>query len=131
MTEPEVGGVSGLVVRDGTVLLIRRGQQPFLDHWSLPGGGVEPGETLREAVRREVREETGLEVDVGRVAGYRESFEPGHHVVIAFHVDVVGGEVCAGDDAVECEFVEPDEIYRRPVTPGLEDVFRDAGLLGS
>ncbi len=92
-------------------------------------GGVEPGETLRDAVKREVREETGLDVEVGRVAGYREGFEPAHHVVIAFHVEETGGELCAGDDAVECEFVDPMEIYRRPVTPGLEDVFRDAGLL--
>jgi 8-oxo-dGTP diphosphatase len=129
VSEPEIGGVSGLVVRDGKVLLIRRGKQPFLDHWSLPGGGVEPGETLREAVKREVREETGLEVEVGRVAGYREGLEPVYHVVIAFHVDVVGGELCAGDDAAECEFVDPNELYRRHVTPGLEDVFRDAGLV--
>ena len=124
-----VGGVSGLITRDGRVLLIRRGKEPFKGHWSLPGGGVEPGETLREAVRREVREETGFEVEVGRVAGYREGFEPDHHVVIAFHVEVTGGEMCAGDDALECEFVEPDGILGRETTPGLDTVFRDAGLL--
>jgi 8-oxo-dGTP diphosphatase len=129
VSEPEIAGVSGLVVRDGKVLLIRRGKEPFLDHWSLPGGGVEPGETLRDAVKREVREETGLEVEVGRVAGYREGFEPVHHIIIAFHVDVVGGEMCAGDDAVECEFVDPKDLYSRDVTPGLEDVFRETGLL--
>lgn len=126
---PEVGGVSGLIVRDGKVLLIRRRNEPFADHWSLPGGGVEPGERLRDAVRREVLEETGLEVDVGRVAGYREGFEPFHHVVIAFHAREIRGRLCAGDDAAECEFVDPAEIFRRTVTPGLDDVFRDAGLL--
>lgn len=129
MDAPEIGGVSGLIVRDGKVLLIRRGKDPFRDHWSLPGGGVEPGETLREAVRREVREETGLDVEVRNVAGYRERFEPRHHVVIAFHADIIGGGMCAGDDAAECEFVDPREILVRRVTPGLEDVFRDADLI--
>jgi 8-oxo-dGTP diphosphatase len=128
-SETYVGGVSGLVVSDGKVLLIRRGKEPYKDHWSLPGGGVEPGETLREAVRREVLEETGLEVDVGLVAGYREGFEPDHHVVIAFHVSVTGGELCAGDDAIECEFVDPRALDARLLTPTLEDVFRDAGLI--
>jgi ADP-ribose pyrophosphatase YjhB (NUDIX family) len=120
--EPVIGGVSGLIVRDGRVLLVRRGKEPFKGHWSLPGGGVAPGETLREAVKREMREETGLEVDVGDRAGQAGP-------VAAFHVTVTGGELCAGDDATECEFVVPDEIFRRETTPGLADVFRDAGLL--
>lgn len=126
-----VAGVSGLVVRDGKVLVIRRGREPHKGKWSLPGGGVEPGETLRDAVKREVSEETGLEVEVGRVAGYREEFfDDTHGVVIAFHVEVVGGELCAGDDAEACEFVDPAEVLERETTPGLADVFRDAGLLG-
>lgn len=128
--EPHVGGVSGLVVRDGEVLLVRRGKEPYKGCWSLPGGGVEPGEHLRDAVRREVLEETGLEVGVGRVAGYREGFVgDDHYVVIAFHVEVTGGKLCAGDDAEACEFVDPAEVQTRETTPGLEDVFRDAGLL--
>jgi ADP-ribose pyrophosphatase YjhB (NUDIX family) len=121
VSDPVIGGVSGLIVRGGKVLLIRRGKEPFKGYWSLPGGGV--------AAKREVREETGLDVDVGRVAGYREGFEPLHHIVIAFHAEVVGGELCAGDDATECEFVDPAEIFTRESTPGLEDVFRDAGLI--
>lgn len=127
--EPEVGGVSGLVVEGGKVLLVRRGKEPFLDHWSLPGGGVEPRESLRDAVRREVREETGLEVNVGAVAGYRESLEPRHHILIAFHARITGGELCAGDDAVECEFVDPSEVPSRRITPGLDDFLREVGLL--
>ena len=130
MVEPHIGGVSGLVVREGKVLLVRRGKEPYEGRWSLPGGGVEPGESLRDAVKREVREETGLDVDVGRVAGYREGFiGDDHYVVIAFHVEVTGGSLCAGDDAEECEFVDPSQVLRRETTPGLDEVFRDAGLL--
>jgi 8-oxo-dGTP diphosphatase len=125
-----VGGVSGLIVRDGKVLVIRRGKHPYKDHWSLPGGGVERGERLRDAVKREVLEETGLEVEVGPVAGYREELLPeGHYVVPAFHCTVIGGELRAGEDAAAVEFVDPREIANRLTVPALGDVFRDAGLI--
>lgn len=128
---PVLGGASGLIVHDGKVLLIRRGKEPYKDHWSLPGGGVEPGETIREAVTREVLEETGLEVDVGPVAGYREEIlgPREHYLVLAFHCTVTGGELCAGDDAAECAYVDPNDVADLPLTPALLDVFRDAGLL--
>jgi 8-oxo-dGTP diphosphatase len=127
---PVLGGASGLIVRDGKVLLIRRGKEPYKDRWSLPGGGIERGERVRDTVRREVKEESGLEVEVGLVAGYREEILPeDHYIIIAFHCEVTGGDLRAGDDAAEVEFVDPSEIYRRRTTPGLEDVFRDAGLL--
>lgn len=115
-------GVSGLILRDGRVLLVRRGKEPFLGFWSLPGGHVEPGETPEESVRREVREETGLDVIVGAEAGRSPH-------ATAYVARVVGGELCAGDDATECEFIEPDEIFRRETTPGLPEVLRDAGLV--
>lgn len=128
---PVVGGVSGVIVRDAKVLLVRRGKQPYKDHWSLPGGGVEPGETVREAVHREVLEETGLVVEVGLVAGYREEIigPREHYVILAFHCTVTGGELCAGDDAADCAYVDPNDVADVLLTPGLLDVFRDAGLL--
>jgi ADP-ribose pyrophosphatase YjhB (NUDIX family) len=128
---PVLGGASGLIVRDGKVLLVRRGKEPYRDHWSLPGGGVEPGETIRETVRREVLEETGLEVTVGLVAGYREEIlgPREHYLILAFHCTVTGGELCAGDDAAECAYLDPNELDGVPLTPALLDVFRDAGLL--
>jgi ADP-ribose pyrophosphatase YjhB (NUDIX family) len=128
---PVLGGASGLIVRDGEVLLIRRGKEPYKGHWSLPGGGIERGETIRDAVKREVLEETGLEVDVGLVAGYREEIlgPDEHYLVLAFHCTVTGGELCAGDDAVECAFMDPNALSDVLTTPALSDVFRDAGLL--
>jgi ADP-ribose pyrophosphatase YjhB (NUDIX family) len=126
-----LGGASGLIVQDGKVLLIRRGNEPYKDHWSLPGGGVERGERIRDAVKREVLEETGLDVEVGLVAGYREEIlgPDDHYLVLAFHCTVTGGSLSAGDDAVECAFVDPNDLSGRKTTPALEDVFRDAGLL--
>src|SRR4051812_23616928 len=127
---PVLNSVSGLIVQDGKVLVILRGKQPHLHHWSLPGGGIEPGERLRDAVKREVREETGFDVDVGVIAGYREEVSAdGHYIVPAFSCHVIGGELRAGDDAVAAEFVAPEEIAQRPIVPALLDVFRDAGLL--
>jgi 8-oxo-dGTP diphosphatase len=115
-------GVSGLIFRDGKVLLVRRGKEPFRGCWSLPGGHVEPGEAPADAVRREVFEETGLDVTVGAEAGRSPH-------ATAYFARVVGGELCAADDATDCEFVEPDEVLRRETTPGLEAVFRAAGIL--
>jgi 8-oxo-dGTP diphosphatase len=125
-----LGGASGLIVIDDKVVLIRRGKEPYKDYWALPGGGIEPGERIRDAVKREVGEETGLDVEVGVVAGYREEIVADEHfVVIAFHCAVTGGELCAGDDAVECALFDPRALDGLLIPPGLDDVFRDAGLL--
>ena len=64
-----IPAVAGVIVRDGEILLVRRGVEPSKGKWSVPGGSVEWGETLVEALKREVREETGLEIEVGEVAG--------------------------------------------------------------
>ena len=69
VTRKPVPAVAAVMVRDGKLLLIKRGVEPSKGKWSVPGGRVEWGETLIEAVKREVREETGLEIEVGEVAG--------------------------------------------------------------
>lgn len=104
--------------------MVERGRGAAAGLWSVPGGRVEWGESLRDAVVREVREETGLEVEVGEVVWVGESLGPGdppswHFVLIDFRARVVGGELRAGGDARAAEWVPLGRVEERPVTPAL------------
>jgi ADP-ribose pyrophosphatase YjhB (NUDIX family) len=99
------------------VLLVRRGQAPLLGEWSLPGGVLECGETLREAVAREVREETGLKVEAGELLGVYERITLAndgrvryHYVLIDFLCHTSGGELQAASDAAEVRWFSPAEL---------------------
>ena len=111
---------AGAVVRDeaGRLLLVRRGREPAAGLWSLPGGRIEPGETAAEAAAREVREETGLEVEIGEVL-ITALVGDGAFRVQDFSAVVVGGELQAGDDAADVRWVADDELAVLSVTPGL------------
>ena len=114
---------AGAVIRDrdGRLLLVRRGRAPSMGLWSVPGGRVEAGETPAQAAAREVREETGLEVEVGRLLG---SVRIGDYLVHDFAAHVVGGRLAAGDDAVDVRWCSWDEAALLPLTPGLLDELR-------
>lgn len=119
----------GAVVVDdaGRLLLIRRGHAPSVGLWSVPGGHVEPGETLAQAVVREVREETGLDVRPGAVVG-RLSI-PGDGVVYDvtdFVCTLLGppSEPVAGDDAADVQFADAATLERLPCTPRLMETLR-------
>jgi mutator protein MutT len=107
--------VGAVVVEDGRVLLVRRGSEPLKGHWSLPGGMLEVGETLAAGVAREVREETGLEVEPFELVEildriHREGERVRYHYVIADYVcRVTGGELCAASDADAVRWVERAE----------------------
>jgi 8-oxo-dGTP diphosphatase len=115
----------GAVVFDDArrCVVVRRGHPPSQGLWSLPGGRVEPGETLSEAVVREVREETGLEIEVGDPVG-RIDIAHGDLVydVTDFAAAVAGGQavpLVAGDDAAEARWVTRAEMSRLDTSPGL------------
>ena len=101
MTTPITVAVGGVAVRDGAILLIERGTEPAKGKWSVPGGRLEPGETMAQAVVRELAEETGLTVRAGEMIAIAERIGPGHHVLIAnHHVEIIGPTTpTAGDDA--------------------------------
>jgi 8-oxo-dGTP diphosphatase len=116
---------AGAVVRDadGRLLLIRRGRSPAAGLWSLPGGRIEPGESAAEAAAREVREETGLEVEIGPVLITAVIWDGGYRVQ-DFAARVVGGALRAGDDAVDVRWVDESDLATLPLTPGLLDELR-------
>jgi 8-oxo-dGTP diphosphatase len=114
-------GVGAVIVEhhgdDRRVLLIRRGQPPLLGEWSLPGGVLECGETLREAVAREAREETGLLVETDEMLGVYERVIRDdvkrvryHYVLIDFLCRAVGGNLKAGSDAADVRWFTRDEL---------------------
>jgi len=128
---PEIAAVGAIAVRDGALLLIRRGHAPSRGRWSLPGGRVERGETAREALVREMAEETGLVVEVGELIG--EVVRPGPNGVTYriqdFRVTLVGddavvGHAVAGDDAADADWVPLADVAKRQLSAGLLGTLR-------
>ena len=124
-------GVGAVIVSDGRALLIRRGQPPLLGEWSLPGGVLECGETLRDAAIREAREETGLVVEVGEMLGVYERVirsDDGrvryHYVLIDFLCRAVAGELKAGSDAAEAGWFSREELPALRLAFDADDVVR-------
>jgi ADP-ribose pyrophosphatase YjhB (NUDIX family) len=127
-----VAAVGAIAVDDGKILLVKRGHAPSMGLWSLPGGRVEPGETDVDAVRREVAEETGLDVEVGPLAG--EVVRPGVGDVVYrirdYLVTVVeGGDPRAGDDADDVAWVPIDRLGDHDLTDGLLQSLRGWAVL--
>jgi len=124
-------GVGAVIVQKNRVLLIRRATPPLLGEWSLPGGVLECGETLREAVAREAHEETGLVVETGEMLGVYERVirnDEGrvryHYVLIDFLCRAAGGDLKAGSDAVEVRWFTRDELPALNLAYDADDVVR-------
>jgi len=128
---PEVG-VGAIVLRDTRLLLVRRGREPGRGLWSIPGGRVEQGETLAEAVVRELREETGLDGVCGRFVGWAERIDPDHHrIILDFEVNAESGEPAPGDDADEVAWVDLSRLGEFDLIDGLADFLREHDIIDS
>jgi ADP-ribose pyrophosphatase YjhB (NUDIX family) len=133
---PEVA-VGAVVLRDGQLLLVRRGHGPAAGEWSLPGGRVRLGEEVHEATVRETQEETGIDVVVERFLGWVERMgsdpQPYHFVILDFAcvpVDPLQSPV-AGDDAAEATWVALDQLDGLPLVQGLLEFLLDVGVMQS
>lgn len=123
--------VGAVVVVDDELLVIRRGHGPGAGEWSIPGGRVEAGETLAEAVVREVAEETGLEAVCGSLIGYVERIHDDRHfVILDFHATVLeGDQPRAGDDAVEARWVPLADVAELRLVDGLAEFLHEHGVI--
>jgi len=126
-------GVGAVIVENGRVLLARRGKPPLEGQWSLPGGVVELGETLRAAAEREALEETGLVVEAGEVLEVLDRIIPGqngvpqyHYVLIDFLCHRRGGELQAGGDASEAAWAAESELSKYRLEQIAVDVINKA-----
>jgi 8-oxo-dGTP diphosphatase len=132
-----VVGVGAVIVHDGKALIVKRAHDPRKGEWSLPGGRVELGESLVEATKREMREETGLAVEVGDIVEvfdriHREGERVRYHfVIVDFLCTVAGGALCAGDDAEDVAWVDGAEAERFGVNEHALRVLRRGLALSS
>ncbi len=129
--------VSAAIIRDGKVLVVRRARNPALHLYTLPGGAVEAGETLMQAVTREVREETSLEVEPVALAGNREVIARDaqgrverHFVILCFAARWRAGEAILNEELDDARWIDPTELSGLQTTEGLAEIVTTAiGLL--
>jgi 8-oxo-dGTP diphosphatase len=138
-----VVGVGGVVILDGRALLIRRGSEPLKGQWSIPGGTLELGETLQDGVRRELREETGLDVRVLELievferiflGSHANSSAPSpaparpqyHFVIVDYLCEAITGSPCAGSDVTDVALAAEEDLSTFNLTPAATRVIRKA-----
>jgi 8-oxo-dGTP diphosphatase len=125
--------VSAAIVRAGKLLVVRRARPPANGLFTLPGGVVEAGETLIEAVVREVYEETGLAIEPVALAGFREAIVRDaagrverHFVILCFAAHWQAGEPVLNEELSEASWRDPAELAELPTTPGLAEIVKEA-----
>ena len=126
-------GVGALVLKEGRMLLVKRSQEPSKGKWSVPGGRLELGETISEAVKREVLEECGVQIEIVRILNVMDNIlrdDDGriryHFVLIDLLANYLSGEPEAQSDAEECRWVTPAELAKVDMNPRLRDVIMRA-----
>jgi 8-oxo-dGTP diphosphatase len=129
-------GVGAIVIRDGRILLVKRGSSPGKGLWAPPGGLVELGETVREAAEREILEETGIAIrakEAFYIFDFIDRDKEGkikyHYVIIDFLADYMSGEPRASDDASEARWVSPEDVADLAITPTTRKLLKQMGFI--
>ena len=124
-------GVGAIIVQSGKVVLVKRGHAPLAGEWSIPGGVLEVGETMREGVIREAREETGLAIEPLDLLGVFDRMMKDdrgqvlyHYVLVDFLCRVLGGDLKAAGDAAEASWFTSQEVTRLSLPPDTSEVVR-------
>jgi 8-oxo-dGTP diphosphatase len=127
--------VSAAVFREGRVLIVRRARAPLIEHFSLPGGGVEVGETLAAAVARELMEEVGVKAEIIAFNRHVEAIERegerirAHYAIASFVARWTSGEPCLSDEVDAVDWIDPAAGPPSPTTPGLGEILTSAARI--
>jgi 8-oxo-dGTP diphosphatase len=128
-----VVGVGGVVIHEGRALLIKRGSEPLKDQWSIPGGTLELGESIKEGVRRELLEETGIEVRVGElIEVFDRIFRDAtgniqyHFVIVDYLCEKISGEAKPASDVTDTAWVREEDLWNYKLTEAATRVIRKA-----
>ena len=129
--ESPLVGVGAIIIHDSRVLLVKRGHAPLIGEWSIPGGLLELGETMRQAAEREAHEETGLTVETGELLGVYDRLLPDgegrtlyHYVLIDFLCRLLNGELKAAADADDVRWFTREEIENLALPEDTAEVIR-------
>jgi 8-oxo-dGTP diphosphatase len=132
VTSPQIPqvAVGAIIVSDGALLMVQRGQAPAKGLWSIPGGRVEYGEYIADALIREVKEETDLDIEVGDLIGIAEVVGEPHYVILDFGARVVGHDVpTAAGDVADARWVTFEEVLSLPCTPRFVELMQAWSVL--
>jgi 8-oxo-dGTP diphosphatase len=131
-----VVGIGAVVIRDGKVLLIRRGVAPGRGLWAVPGGSLELGETLQQGAEREILEETGITIRAREPIYAFDFFERApdgrirfHFVIVDLAADYIRGDVKGADDALEARWLAPGDLDHLPVSKNTLKLLQAAGFI--
>lgn len=128
--------IGGVVIKDGRVLLVRRGKPPAFGEWAIPGGSVELGETLKQAVEREIYEETGVTVRAGEVCHLFEAVKRDddgrirfHYVIIDLMAEHMSGEPVPASDVTEAAWLGSEDLEDRAINTSTVELLQKIGFI--
>jgi ADP-ribose pyrophosphatase len=131
-----VAGVGVVVFNKGRLLLVKRGNEPNKGKWSIPGGGIELGETIKEAAQREVFEECSVKIKIMRVLDAADNIVRDndgriryHYAIIDLLANYIGGDLKAQSDAQDCGWFMPEEVAGMDITPILRTMLEQQGII--